>query len=66
MSVGQKLAMLKVHSSFVTFLSFRNLEAAAEETLKLRRLIWPERIYNPMTAMGFSTMFTFQLDNTKR
>ena len=26
----------------------------------------PERIYNPITAMGFSVMFTFQLDNTKR
>ena len=24
-----------------------------------------ERIYNPITAMGFSAMFTFQLDNTK-
>ena len=22
--------------------------------------------YNPITAMGFSAMFTFQLDNTKR
>ena len=26
----------------------------------------PEGIYNPITAMGFSAMFTFQLDNTKR
>jgi hypothetical protein len=26
----------------------------------------PERIYNPITAMGFSAMLTFQLDNTKR
>ena len=26
----------------------------------------PERIYNPITAMGFFAMFTFQLDNTKR
>ena len=25
-----------------------------------------ERIYNPIKAMGFSAMFTFQLDNTKR
>ena len=25
----------------------------------------PEGIYNPITAMGFSAMFTFQLDNTK-
>ena len=28
--------------------------------------IVPERIYNPITAMGFLAMFTFQLDNTKR
>ena len=28
--------------------------------------IWPKRIYNPVTAMGFLAMFTFQLDNTKR
>ena len=26
----------------------------------------PKRIYNPITAMEFSAMFTFQLDNTKR
>ena len=26
----------------------------------------PERIYNLITAMEFSAMFTFQLDNTKR
>ena len=26
----------------------------------------PERIYNPITEMGFSAMFTFQLDSTKR
>ena len=25
----------------------------------------PESIYNPITAMGFSAMFTFQADNTK-
>ena len=25
----------------------------------------PERIYNPITAMGVSAMLTFQLDNTK-
>ena len=27
---------------------------------------WPKLIYNPITAMGFWAMFTFQLDNTKR
>ena len=26
----------------------------------------PERNYNPITAMGFSAMFTFQQNNTKR
>ena len=25
----------------------------------------PKHIDNPITAMGFSAMFTFQLDNTK-
>ena len=38
MSVGQKLAMLKIRSESVTFLSFCNLEAALEETMQLRRL----------------------------
>ena len=28
--------------------------------------VMPERTYNPITAMGFSALFTFQLDNTKR
>ena len=27
-------------------------------------MLLPERIYNPITLMGFSAMFTFQLDNT--
>jgi hypothetical protein len=26
----------------------------------------PKHIYNPITAMGFSAMFTFQLDSTRR
>ena len=39
MSVGQKLAMLKISSTSVTFLSLRNLEAAPEEAMQLRRLI---------------------------
>ena len=26
----------------------------------------PERIYNPIKEMGFSPMFSFRLDNTKR
>jgi hypothetical protein len=39
MSVGQKLAMLKIRSTFVTFLSLRNLKAAPEVAMQLRRLI---------------------------
>ena len=39
MSVGQKLAMLKICSKHVTFLSLCNLEAAPEEAMQLRRLI---------------------------
>ena len=39
MSVGQKLAMLKIRSTSVTFLSLCNLEAPTEETsIQLRRL----------------------------
>ena len=38
-SIGQKLAMLKIRSTSVTFLSLHNLEAAPEETMQLRRLI---------------------------
>ena len=36
---GQKLVMLKIGSTSVTFLSLRNLEAAPEEAMQLRRLI---------------------------
>ena len=39
MYVGQKLAMLKFRSTLVTLLSLRNLKAAPEETMQLRRLI---------------------------
>ena len=39
MSAGQKLVMLKIHSTSVTFLSLPNLEAAPEEAMQLRRLI---------------------------
>ena len=39
MSVGQKLRMLKIRSTSVTFLSLRNLEAAPEEAIQLRRLV---------------------------
>ena len=39
MSVGQKLAMLKIRSKSIKFLSLRNLEAAPEEAMQLKRLI---------------------------
>ena len=40
MSVGQKLTMLKIRSTRVTFLSFSNFEAAPEEAMQLRKLIY--------------------------
>ncbi len=39
MSVGQKLAMLKICPTYVKFLSLGDLEAAPEEAMQLRRLI---------------------------
>ena len=39
MSVGQKLAKLKIRSTHVIFLSLRDLEAAPEEAMQLKRLI---------------------------
>ncbi len=38
MSVSQKLAMLKIRITYVKFLSLRDLEAAPEEAIQLRRL----------------------------
>ena len=35
-------------------------------TNSLFRKTVPARTYNPLTTMGFSAMFTFQLDNTKK
>ena len=39
MSVGQKLAMLKIRSTSVTLLSLHNLEATPAAAMQLRRLI---------------------------
>ena len=39
MSLGQKLTMLKICSTRVTFLSLGHLEAAPEEAMQLRKLI---------------------------
>ena len=38
MSVGQKLAKLKICSTYIKFLSLRDLEAAPEEAMQLWRL----------------------------
>ena len=39
MSVGQKLTMLKIRSTSVTFLSLRDLKAAPEEAMQLSKLV---------------------------
>ena len=49
--------------------TFDSMQKLPLKKLKLQMNIYftkPERIYNPITAMGFSAVFTFQLDNTKR
>ena len=43
-----------------------NLKNIVLKSNRFKKGIIPERIYNPITAIGFSAMFTFQLDNTKR
>ena len=35
------------------------------QAIPLPNPLEPERIYNPITAMGFLAMFTYQPDNTK-
>ena len=40
--------------------------AAKQDMLLFATFMVPECIYNPITAMGFWAMFTFQVDNTKR
>ena len=39
MTVGQRLAKLKIRSTRVIFLSLHDLEAAPEETMRVRMLI---------------------------
>jgi hypothetical protein len=69
--------MLSVESGFKTFRAkkwpfwVQNFEVLLQKLTNFRDISgcqWtlPERIYNPITAMGFSAMFTFQLNNTKR
>ena len=54
---------------------FQKLEDSSYKALKIGiglnilsviDMIRLKRTYNPITAMGFSAMFTFQLDKTKR
>ena len=53
--------------SFFTNLSAcKQLSTSFEIVSKTSNDVKPERIYNPIMAMGFSAMFTFQLDNNKR
>jgi hypothetical protein len=52
---------LKMTADFFIFWSLKKRKA--KNGMNLTK---PERIYNPITAMGFSAMFTFQLNNTKR
>ena len=47
-------------------IEFQNTHVWKKYLDQLQSPPMPERIYNPITAMGFSAMFTFQLDNTKR
>ena len=49
-----------------TTIFFRISALASKKRLNKKKRTMPERIYNPITAMGFSATFTFQLDNTKR
>ncbi len=48
---------------FILAVESRDLSQADKSIISVSS---PERIYNPITAMGFSAMFTFQLNNTKR
>jgi hypothetical protein len=57
------------HSPLLAFEGEVIFEVAKSEVrwpLKEEKEIKPKRIYNPITAMGFSAIFTFQLDNIKR
>ena len=57
----------KLNVAIFIFSSLHSCRASDASSIQKR--VWaskPEHIYNPITAMGFSAMFTFQLDNTKR
>ena len=58
-SVGQKLAMLKICSTSVTFLSLRNIEAAPEEAMQLRRLIKSSNESLGLYLFGKSELWNF-------
>ena len=51
------------------YIFFKRINDSAEISYEEYILVYNtmlERIYNPITAMGFSAMFTFQMDNTNR
>jgi hypothetical protein len=48
-----------------SFLPHKHAKHSEPECI-IKRDTVPEGIYNPITAMGFSAMFSFQLNNTKR
>ena len=39
---------------------------SSDKKIQQNKICMPERIYNPIMAMGFSAIFTFLLNNTKR
>ena len=60
-SVGQKLPMLKTHSTSNTFLSLRDLEAAPEEAMQLRRLIKSLEIKDDLMESMMDSMLSGEI-----
>ena len=57
---------LQSHRELKNTIRYKKLKkpfVTCSEYLKSKSML--ERIYNPITAMGFLAMFTFELDNTK-
>ena len=58
-------ALIETHSTVQLMQFLHNKVFSSIQNVRYARTR-PERIYNPITAMGCSTMFTFQLDNMKK
>ena len=59
----------KPHDWYLWSCSFSHKQALTwhiRSVHEVKKPFKPERIYNPITAMGFPEMSTFQLDSTKR